>query len=133
MNIRLHIPPICIATCLCLLCGCQSDRVGPHDGPAVLVNPDAAVIAHLHTAVSAALGGRQVTLAPDALTKTDLLIIEPVIHRTIAGRIGSGRTMTRPEKFHLVLQGSRCSLLHDGTRFSAVLPRANCRPVKPRR
>lgn len=120
----------CVVTCSLLL-GCQSNDVDTYNGPAVLVNPDAMVVTQLHHAVSAALGGRHVTLAPDALTNSDLLIIQPAIHRSLQGRLASGRSTGRPAIFHLRLRDSRCVLVHDGSKYSMALKSARCRPFKP--
>ena len=112
-----------------VLCSCRVESAARRDTPALLVKPDAAVIAELSRTVSTALGGRRVTLSPDALTKSNLLIVEPSIHRNLQGRMDSGRLTGRPEKFRLFLRGSRCVIVQDAGNFSAVLEKAHCKPL----
>lgn len=89
----------------------------PADTPAVLVAPTAEVQAELDAAVAAALNGRPVRLAPDALTASDLLIVEgPRTDRDLG-------SVTR---FRLVRRDSSCVLVHEAGGFERVLRRARC-------
>lgn len=120
--------PLMLGLCLCLLAGCQAAAIDP-DRPAVLVNPDAQARSSLADAVSSMLGGRAVPLAPDALTKQDLLIVEPATHQSMQGNLGSGRQMVPPEKFHLVMRQGHCVLLHDASGTERWLTGAHCQPA----
>ena len=100
-----------------LLAGCQARAARP-DVPAHVNNPTAESRAELLRVVRDALNGSEVTLADDALTKDSLLIIEPK-HLT-------GRDLRRPEHFRLVLSGSRCVLVHQGTETRMRLMKTTC-------
>lgn len=92
------------------------------DVPAVIVDPTAQTKAALSKAVSEALHGLPVKLADDALTKTDLLIIEREHPRDPAGHPLDGREREMPEQFQLVKSGDQCILIHRRTerRFSLM-------------
>lgn len=120
--------PLMLGFCLYLLAGCQAAGSDP-DSPAVLVNPDKSVQSALAGAVSSMLGGRNVTLASDALTKQAQLIVEPAPHRSLQGNLGAGRQMVPPEKFHLVLRHGHCVLVHDASGAEKTLTAALCQPL----
>ena len=119
--------PLMLGFCLWFLAGCQA-AAGDKDSPAVLVDPDNQVQSTLADAVSSMLGGRTVTLAPDALTKRDQLIVEPAAHRSLQGDLGAGRQMVAPEKFHLVIRQGHCILVRDASGTEKKLTGAHCRP-----
>jgi hypothetical protein len=85
------------------------------DVPAVIVNPTPQSRAALAAAVSEALNGAKVTLADDALTRTDSLIIEREQPRDPTGRPLDGRERGMPEHFQLVKSGDQCVLVHRRT------------------
>ena len=76
----------------------------------------------LGQAVSAMLGGAPVTLAPDALTRDSVLIVEK--RRT-------GRDLDKPEHFRLVKKGNECVLVHERTGARTKLASTTCEPVVP--
>ena len=100
-----------------LLSACQVAAVRA-DAPARIINPTAESRAELLRAVSDALDGRPVTIADDALVKDSSLIIEP--------KLLTGRDLRRPEHFELLLSGSRCVLVHQGTRARIPLKETTC-------
>lgn len=96
--------------------------------PAIIVNPTATSRAELQRAVSEMLSGTKVLLADDALTNSSVLTIE---HR----RIGSldqpplsGRDLGAPQRFHLLLTGTGCVLVHESDHAAMPLPKTHCVP-----
>ena len=83
--------------------------------PAIIVNATPESRAALAKAVSEALNGAPVKLAVDALTKTDVLIIEREHPRDPAGHPLDGREREMPEHFQLVKSGDQCILVHRST------------------
>ncbi len=83
----------------------------------MIVDPTPESRAALQLAVTDALHV-DVLLAPDALTKDSVLLLEP---RHMEGR------ETRPgEKFRLVRQGAQCVLIHERTGQRFVLVQTRC-------
>ena len=89
----------------------------------LIVDPSPESRAELESIVSAALNGREVVIADDALSTDSLLIIEPS-HLM-------GRDLRRPEHFRLVLSGSSCVLVHQGTDARYELTETNCTAELP--
>jgi len=83
--------------------------------PAIIVNATPESGAALSKAVSEALNGAPVKLAADALTKTDVLIIEREHPLDPAGHPLDGREREMPEHFQLVKSGDQCVLVHQRT------------------
>jgi len=107
------------------LCACAAPASEP-EAPALLVAPDTQARDELRRAVSSALNGAPIVLADDALTRASELIIERTPARDATGRLLSGREFGRPEHFHLVASGTRCTLVHDGSGQRFVLAAATC-------
>jgi hypothetical protein len=99
--------------------------------PAVIDNPTDASRAVLVAAVRAALNGTSVTLAEDALTRDDVLIIEPLRPRDARGTPLSGRDLDHPEHFRLVKVGAKCILVHERTGERQALASTRCRAKSP--
>lgn len=76
----------------------------------------------LAQAVSAALNGAPVTLAPDALMRDSVLIVEKPL---------TGRDLGRPERFQLIKAGKDCWLVHERTGARTRLASTTCVPVVP--
>ncbi len=103
----------------------------PHaagDVPAVLVDPTPAVHAALQRAVSAAIGGAPVTLAPGALTAEPVLVLERVPRRDAAANPLQGRERGRPVRFTLVKSGPDCVLVDEADGRRATLEGTTCAP-----
>jgi hypothetical protein len=95
--------------------------------PARIVEPTAESRAELHRVVTAALGGREITLADDALTSSSILTLEHALPDNAQRRAATGREVERPEVFRLLKVGYRCVLVHDsGAR--TVLTQVSCVP-----
>lgn len=96
--------------------------------PAVIVNPTAASRAELRQAVSELLGGADVMLADDALTQTSILTIERRRSGTLDKPPLSGRDLGSPERFHLLLTGTGCVLVHESDEATVPLTETDCVP-----
>jgi hypothetical protein len=97
---------------------CRTAQARP-DVPAVITEPTSQTRAELVQAVSAALGGSTVTLADDALTRDDKLVVERKRQLDPNGLRVNGRDLGRPETFRLMKNGTDCVLVHEnsGRRF----------------
>lgn len=115
-----------LATAVIVLSACVAPAATP-EGPALLVAPDAQAREELLHAVSSALNGIPITLASDALTTTSMLVIERAPVRDASGQRLSGRELGKPERFNLVLSGTRCTLIHERSGQRFILAAANCR------
>jgi hypothetical protein len=116
------------AAALALALGACHARSGPRDVPAVVTNPTATSRAELARAVSRALDGAPVTLADDALTRDDTLIVDRTTRRDPSGVPLEGRRTGQPEHFHLVVSGADCVLVHDRTGRRSTLHDVTCTP-----
>jgi hypothetical protein len=103
-------------------------RLAPPDVPAVLTSPTAESHAELVRVVSEAMNGAPVTLADNALTADDALIIERAQQRAATDMNLGGRETGRPEHFRLVQSGSRCVLVHQETGRRWTLESTTCAP-----
>jgi len=112
-----------------LLSACASSS--SRDTPAVLTNPTQATRAELRLAVQRALHSDPVLLAPDALTTTNLLIIDRFVRRDPAGRPLDGLNFGgRPEQFQLVRVNKECVLVHLGVDpIRQTMRSATCAPL----
>lgn len=106
---------------------CQNLSAEP-DVPAVLDNPTDAGRTELETVLREALGEREILLAPDALTSSSVLTLEP----SVRGRLGEpsplGRNLGRPETFQLVISEGSCYLIRPGTEERWPLLENRCVP-----
>jgi hypothetical protein len=94
---------------------CTSAWPDPGDLPAVIVSPSDASRTELVRIVREALHGAPVTLADDALTTSNALVIEHANPRDASGRPLNGRSLYRPESFELFARKSRCVLVQSRT------------------
>lgn len=101
------------------------------DVPAVVMSPTPESRAELARVVSRVLHGAAVTIADDALTRDNGLIIERGWARDAKGVPLNGRETGRPEHFRLVRNGSRCVLVHERTGKRFVLSSVTCAPKQP--
>jgi hypothetical protein len=108
------------------LAGCQTADLEPV--PGLIVEPDTESRTALAEAVSHALDGIDILLAPDALTESSELILERSHHRTGETMHREGRRLERPERFHLLFQGGACILVHEGSGQQQMLADTQCRP-----
>ncbi len=100
--------------------------------PAVIASPTAESRAELARVVSVALNGQPVALGDDALTRDSVLTIERRTPPGPQGRAATGRTLEAPERFTLVLRGSRCLLVRAADGRAVALAEARCVPAAAR-
>jgi len=108
--------------------GACAQRSARPDVPAVLTNPTEATRAELLRVAGEALNGAPVTLAADALTREDTLIVERAERRDTKDMNLGGREMRRPDHFRLVKHGAACILVHVETGRRWTLSSATCLP-----
>jgi hypothetical protein len=108
--------------------GACAQRSARPDVPAVLINPTEATRAELLRVVGEAMNGAPVTLAADALTREDTLIVERAERRDTKDMNLGGREMRRPDHFRLVKLGAACVLVHVETGRRWTLSPATCSP-----
>lgn len=96
----------------------------------MLVDPTEEVRAELRAALTAALGQAPVAIADDALTQTNVLIIERAPVRDLEGRPLDGRVLDPTvHRFELVLASSECVLVRPSDSWRMRLVSAQCRPM----
>jgi hypothetical protein len=96
--------------------------------PAVIVNPTPESRAELQRAVSEMLSGADVMLADDALTHSSILTIERRRTGSLDNPPVSGRDLGSPERFHLLLTGTGCVLVHEPDEATVALTETDCVP-----
>jgi hypothetical protein len=101
--------------------------------PAIIVNASDASRTELARVVREALHGTPVTLADDALTASNTLVIEHANPRDRSGRPLDGRSLYRPERFELFALKSHCILVQSRTGRRWLLRHTTCvvMPVVP--
>lgn len=117
----------CVSLSAVLLLGACASPPAQPDVPALLTNAGPATRAELERVVSTALDGAPVTIADDALSAESVLIIERQASRSIDRPPEPGRDLGRPERFELVVDGSKCFLVHERTGMRWLLAEAECR------
>ena len=108
--------------------GACAQRTAQPDAPAVLTAPTDDTRAELLRVVSGAMNGAPVTLAPDALTNDDMLIVERAARRDATEMKLGGREMGKPAHFRLVKSGPACVLIHVESGRRWTLDSATCSP-----
>jgi hypothetical protein len=103
----------------------------PTDPPAIIVNPTDASRMELARVVRKALHGVPVTLADDALTTSNTLVIEHANPRDASGRPLNGRSLDRPERFELFAHNSHCVLVQSRTGRRWILRHTECVVTNP--
>lgn len=104
------------------------DSVG--DNPAVVVHPTAETRTAVAQAVTRVLSHAPVSVDDDALATTGVVIAERSALKQ-AAQMQAGEAPHEPdrsERFHIVLRGERCYLVHDRTFSYYELPGTTCTP-----
>jgi len=96
------------------------------DQPALIERPTERSRTELQRVLAEAFNGRPVTIAEDALTRDDLLVIERREPRGPEGSPAGGRVLERPEQFRLVLRGSHCELIRSSDQRRWTMADTNC-------
>jgi hypothetical protein len=123
-----------LRSCLSWVLGsllCISAWPDPSDPPAVIVDPSDASRTELARVVREALHGAPVTLADDALTTSNTLVIEHANPRDAQGLPLDGRSLYRPERFELFARKSRCVLVQSRTGRRWTLRHTACAAIQP--
>lgn len=100
------------------LAACQTSAPLSEPVGARLLESSSANTAVLSKAVSEALGGRKVTLAPNVLMDRSTLVMDP--------KFVSSRSLQRPDHFRLMTNGQSCYLVHEETGASMPLKGMKC-------
>ena len=108
--------------------GACAQRSAHPDVPALLKSPTEEARAELLRVVSGAMNGAPVTLAADALTNEDTLIVERAARRDAREMNLGGREMGKPAHFRLVKSGPACVLIHVESGRRWTLDSATCSP-----
>ena len=85
-----------------MLAACSTPVIH-EESPALLTNPGPVTTLELEQTIAAAMDTMKVSLAPDALTTSSHLTIEPGMHRSIDKPPELGRNPGRPDHFQLLL------------------------------
>jgi hypothetical protein len=98
--------------------------------PAVLVNPTDEVRTELRAALTAALGQAPIAVADDALTQTNILVIDRAPVRELENRPLDGRIVeSTAQRFELVVTSGECVLQRPSDSWSMRLATATCAPL----
>jgi len=111
-------------------CNSTSIKITTQDVPARIIAVNKSSRTELQRIVSTALNIPSVLLANDALTKTNILIIEQ--KRRFGLNTNKHQAINEREKpsvFRLVKEGARCVLTLQGTDKRWVLKNTKCKPV----
>ena len=115
------------------MCACANPELAAQpsatEQPARISKTSSESRAELLRAVNAALHTSGVTLADDALTTSDQLIIERVPARDAKGQRLSGRDFDRPQHFVLVKSDRQCVLIHQESAQRFPLRNVDCQGV----
>lgn len=112
---------------LSLLWGCKTMTVAEPQA-AILIESDQNTLLEITKVVSQAFDGKSVSLAESILQTSNELVVVPNDPETLDGKL-SGRLMTRPQTFHLMLRGAECYLLHVDQQTEYVLSTVKCTPL----
>lgn len=103
-----------------VMTGCNSEAI--HKAvPAHIVNVTDSSREELQQVVSSALNLESIMLASDALTKSNVLIIER------KSRKGLGYELEKPKVFRLLKSGMQCVLVYQGTSKQWILQESQCK------
>ena len=103
------------------LSACQTTQPLSEPVQARLVKSTSANTAVLSKAVSEALGGRKVTLAPNVLMDKSTLVMDP--------KFVDDRSFQRPDHFRLMTNGQSCYLVHEESGKSMPLKGMDCQAL----
>jgi len=111
------------AASLIMLAACQT--AAPPQGSAIIVDRSPQMLEELEKTMTTALFGVPIKLSTGAFATPSVLTLEPQMQNTPAGRLASGRTVTRPEQFRLIATADGCVLEHmnSGERFALRVTR----------
>ena len=114
-----------------LLAACQNISAQAEQA-AVIASPTAESRAELHEVLVDALGGRSITLSPDALTRDSTLTLEGAVRGDLQRPDPRGRDLGLPISFDLMMDGEACFLVRRSTQERWQLMNTDCTPIEPR-
>ena len=94
--------------------------------PALILEPTIESQAELRLVVINALENSSIILADDALTRSNVLIIERKPHRDANNNKIMGRDLGAPEQFRLLLINNQCVLVQQSTGNQFMLTKTRC-------
>ncbi len=108
MNIRCYLK----LSLVLLLTGCmlQAEDSNISSHPALVGAQSEASITELQQLIASLLNVEQVTITPEAFTKSSKLTLERKQHLDNNGQLLMGRTLTMPQEVLLLLQDTLCFL-----------------------
>ena len=109
-----------------VLSACQTSTIA-QDSPARITNPSVESRAALQQTLDNILH-TSVTIAPDALTDSSLLVIQVSPPRNIQKPPAGGRIMEAPIQFQLITNGTDCVLIDQRDRSRHILTDTTCTP-----
>jgi hypothetical protein len=101
-----------------------------HESAAVIDNASRETKAELEETISRILKKMRVTIADDALTQNDILIISRTPKRNITLNPVLGRSKEKPHRFQLVKIGQACYLKYEATQEKYKLETTSCQALK---
>ena len=101
-----------------------------HESAAVIDNASRETKAELEATISRILKKTRVTIADDALTQSDILIISRTPKRNIRLNPVLGRSKEKPHRFQLVKIGQACYLKYEATQERYKLETTSCQALK---
>ena len=111
-----------------LLAACQN-LAAQTEQAAIIANPTTASRDELRDVLADALGGRAITLSPDALTQASTLWLEGAVRGDLQRVDPRGRDLGRPIRFDLLMDGEACFLVRQSTQQRWQLTDTDCTPA----
>jgi len=128
MNTR-HIKNMAAIAAIFLFGACQT-MTNSKPAEAMLMESSSETTGLLSEAVSQALGGVKVTLAPDTLMNKSSFTVETKMAQSMQSNRNTGlmndRARPAPDRFTLMMQGKDCFLKHEGSGKMMPLENMNC-------
>jgi hypothetical protein len=89
--------------------GCQVESPDFHYSHVKRLSVDE--LTEVKRVITTATGSPSPTIAETAFASSHILVLQHAVANTPKGRLATGRTMTKPETFHLLGNGKQCTLL----------------------
>jgi len=93
--------------------GCQANSMEYQPALAPQLSTDQ--VYEIQQIISAATGSPIPRISSTVFADRHILVLEHAVANTPKGRLATGRTMTKPETFHLLGNGKQCALLRIST------------------
>lgn len=109
------------ASAALVMSACQTTATSSQPAEAMLIKSSPATTKMLSKAISKALGGRKITLAPNVLMDSPKLVMDP--------KFVDSRSMQKPDHFILMKEGKSCYLMHQESGQKMPLGRLKCQAL----